>query len=215
MVLLSSPARSCRPLKGGKASNYQGGVRVNSFVAGGFVPSAQRGKKLEGLVGIWDVRRPSVCRPLSHGFRRRQPELQVLRSAWQLTRRSCAVLCYALSGTAPSPNSAVSQTSLTIERRRLGYRPWTASICGPMSAGRSRPRRERWCTWARARRLTMAGCAHVPGHSPIIRSLVCVQLSDRLVCTVYRHRATNSAGSVLSRTPKPANLVAPRRPFKA
>ena len=42
------------PLKGGKASNYQGGVRVNSFVSGGFIPAAQRGKKLEGLIGIWD-----------------------------------------------------------------------------------------------------------------------------------------------------------------
>ena len=42
------------PMKGGKASNWQGGVRVNSFVSGGFLPPAQRGKKLAGLVGIWD-----------------------------------------------------------------------------------------------------------------------------------------------------------------
>ena len=42
------------PLKGGKAGNWEGGVRVNGFVSGGFVPPAMRGKKLEGLVAGWD-----------------------------------------------------------------------------------------------------------------------------------------------------------------
>lgn len=42
------------PLRGGKASNWQGGVRVNAFVSGGFVPEAMRGKKLGGLAALWD-----------------------------------------------------------------------------------------------------------------------------------------------------------------
>jgi len=32
------------PLKGGKASNWEGGVRANAFVAGGAVPPARRGR---------------------------------------------------------------------------------------------------------------------------------------------------------------------------
>ena len=42
------------PLRGGKASNFEGGIRVNGFVSGGFVPPSQRGKKLDGLVTGWD-----------------------------------------------------------------------------------------------------------------------------------------------------------------
>jgi arylsulfatase B len=42
------------PLKGGKGSNWQGGVRVNSWASGGFIPASQRGKKLDGLVAVWD-----------------------------------------------------------------------------------------------------------------------------------------------------------------
>ncbi|XP_065826529.1 arylsulfatase J-like [Oscarella lobularis] len=42
------------PLKGGKQSNWQGGVRVNAFVSGGFVPRSMRGKKLEGYIAVCD-----------------------------------------------------------------------------------------------------------------------------------------------------------------
>ena len=43
-----------RPLRGGKGSNFQGGIRVNAFVSGGFIPEAARGRKLGGLVALWD-----------------------------------------------------------------------------------------------------------------------------------------------------------------
>jgi arylsulfatase I/J len=43
------------PLRGGKASNWQGGIRVNSWVSGGALPVAMHGKKLEGLTCVWDI----------------------------------------------------------------------------------------------------------------------------------------------------------------
>lgn len=42
------------PLRGGKGSNWEGGVRVNAWVSGGFVPTAMRGQKLDGLTAVWD-----------------------------------------------------------------------------------------------------------------------------------------------------------------
>ena len=42
------------PLKGGKYNNWEGGIRVNAFVSGGFLPASQRGTKYEGLVAGWD-----------------------------------------------------------------------------------------------------------------------------------------------------------------
>lgn len=42
------------PLKGGKASNWEGGIRVNAFVSGGLLPPHMKGRKLEGLVTLWD-----------------------------------------------------------------------------------------------------------------------------------------------------------------
>lgn len=42
------------PLKGGKNSNWEGGIRVNAFVSGGFVPEKVRGTKQSGLVAGWD-----------------------------------------------------------------------------------------------------------------------------------------------------------------
>uniref|UniRef100_A0A7S3YS59 Sulfatase N-terminal domain-containing protein n=2 Tax=Lotharella globosa TaxID=91324 RepID=A0A7S3YS59_9EUKA len=42
------------PLRGGKVSNFEGGIRVNAFVSGGYLPSHVRGTKYEGLVAGWD-----------------------------------------------------------------------------------------------------------------------------------------------------------------
>ena len=42
------------PLKGGKMSNFQGGVRVNAFVSGGFLPPSQRGKVTDGYITLSD-----------------------------------------------------------------------------------------------------------------------------------------------------------------
>eukprot|EP00040_Diaphanoeca_grandis_P016465 m.84937 g.84937 ORF g.84937 m.84937 type:complete len:573 (-) comp25821_c0_seq3:107-1825(-) len=42
------------PLKGGKASNWEGGIRVNGWVSGGLLKPDRQGIKLEGLTTIWD-----------------------------------------------------------------------------------------------------------------------------------------------------------------
>eukprot|EP01006_Ploeotia_vitrea_P006676 TRINITY_DN14375_c0_g1_i1.p1 TRINITY_DN14375_c0_g1~~TRINITY_DN14375_c0_g1_i1.p1 ORF type:complete len:553 (-),score=61.32 TRINITY_DN14375_c0_g1_i1:1318-2976(-) len=42
------------PLKGGKLTNWEGGIRVNAFVSGGFLPEARKGKMEEGYVTAWD-----------------------------------------------------------------------------------------------------------------------------------------------------------------
>ena len=42
------------PLTGGKFSNWEGGVRVNAFVAGGVLPAAMRGTTLHEYVTVWD-----------------------------------------------------------------------------------------------------------------------------------------------------------------
>ena len=42
------------PLKGGKASNWQGGLRVNAFASGGFLPEMMRGKKCDGYIHLAD-----------------------------------------------------------------------------------------------------------------------------------------------------------------
>merc|ERR1740121_1141039 len=42
------------PLKGGKASNWEGGIRVNALASGGFLPPKVRGTKQEGLMAGWD-----------------------------------------------------------------------------------------------------------------------------------------------------------------
>jgi arylsulfatase I/J len=43
------------PLKGGKRSNWEGGLRVNAFVSGGLLPAAVRGSKQSGLMAAWDM----------------------------------------------------------------------------------------------------------------------------------------------------------------
>ena len=42
------------PLKGGKYSDWEGGVRTNALISGGSVPEASRGGKYDGLVSIAD-----------------------------------------------------------------------------------------------------------------------------------------------------------------
>jgi hypothetical protein len=42
------------PLRGSKASNWEGGMRGNAFVSGGFLPITQRGTKLEENIHICD-----------------------------------------------------------------------------------------------------------------------------------------------------------------
>ena len=42
------------PLRGGKNNVFEGGVRVAAFVAGGFVPSAARGRSAEGYIHACD-----------------------------------------------------------------------------------------------------------------------------------------------------------------
>mmetsp|Transcript_61207 Transcript_61207/g.108908 ORF Transcript_61207/g.108908 Transcript_61207/m.108908 type:complete len:546 (+) Transcript_61207:157-1794(+) len=42
------------PLKGGKRSNWEGGIRVNAFVTGGLLPENVRGTKQTGLMAAWD-----------------------------------------------------------------------------------------------------------------------------------------------------------------
>ena len=42
------------PLKGGKHTDWQGGVRVNAFVSGGYLPEQMRGQKTEEYIHIAD-----------------------------------------------------------------------------------------------------------------------------------------------------------------
>ena len=42
------------PLRGGKATNYEGGIRVNAFVSGGFLPEKVRGTVNEEMIHITD-----------------------------------------------------------------------------------------------------------------------------------------------------------------
>ena len=42
------------PMRGGKTSNWQGGVRANALVSGGLIPQARRGQKEQGFVAVED-----------------------------------------------------------------------------------------------------------------------------------------------------------------
>ena len=42
------------PLRAGKFSNFEGGVRVNAFVSGGALPESRRGLTLKQLSTVWD-----------------------------------------------------------------------------------------------------------------------------------------------------------------
>merc|ERR1711920_715736 len=52
---VAGSASSNFPLRAGKASLFQGGVRAVSFVTGGFVPEKARGKAVNGLLQHVDV----------------------------------------------------------------------------------------------------------------------------------------------------------------
>lgn len=43
------------PLRGGKLSNWQGGIRVPAFVSGGFLPPAVRGGRSAAAATLWDI----------------------------------------------------------------------------------------------------------------------------------------------------------------
>ena len=42
------------PLRGGKFTNWEGGIRVNALVSGGALPAVRRGQKEEALITVWD-----------------------------------------------------------------------------------------------------------------------------------------------------------------
>ena len=42
------------PLRGGKLTDWQGGIRVNAFVSGGYLPEKMRGQKTEGYIHLAD-----------------------------------------------------------------------------------------------------------------------------------------------------------------
>ena len=42
------------PLRGGKYSMWEGGIRVNAFASGGYLPDSVRGSKLEGIIHVAD-----------------------------------------------------------------------------------------------------------------------------------------------------------------
>jgi len=42
------------PLKGGKYNDWEGGVRTNAFMSGGFIPEHRRGSKFHGVISIAD-----------------------------------------------------------------------------------------------------------------------------------------------------------------
>lgn len=48
------------PLRGGKLSDFEGGVRVNAFISGGALPSSLRGTKRDGTIAIADLH-ATIC----------------------------------------------------------------------------------------------------------------------------------------------------------
>ncbi len=42
------------PLRGGKHSDFEGGVRANALVTGGYLPQNRRGKSMDGYIHICD-----------------------------------------------------------------------------------------------------------------------------------------------------------------
>jgi len=42
------------PLRGGKTSDFEGGIRISSFASGGFIPAVMRGKKINDYIHVAD-----------------------------------------------------------------------------------------------------------------------------------------------------------------
>lgn len=65
------------PLRGGKLTNWEGGIRVNAFVSGGFLPPAVRGTRHNGLATLWDWygtrAKPAIERRMRRGCPARGP----------------------------------------------------------------------------------------------------------------------------------------------
>ena len=61
LYLNGSSGANNYPLRGGKVSNWEGGVRTNAFLSGGVVPAAKRGSTHDDLVACWDWF-SSLCR---------------------------------------------------------------------------------------------------------------------------------------------------------
>merc|ERR1719454_1494604 len=47
-------AANNHPLRGGKLSDWEGGVRTNAFLSGGYVPPERRGSRFSGVISIAD-----------------------------------------------------------------------------------------------------------------------------------------------------------------
>merc|ERR1712190_174520 len=47
-------AATNRPLRGGKMSDWEGGIRVNAFASGGFIPASERGIQVDKSIHIAD-----------------------------------------------------------------------------------------------------------------------------------------------------------------
>ena len=50
----SRAPRTITPLRGGKYSDFEGGVRTTTFISGGYVPSERRGQVHSGVVSVAD-----------------------------------------------------------------------------------------------------------------------------------------------------------------
>jgi len=53
-IVLEESAANNHPLRGGKYSTFEGGIRSAAFVSGGFVPTSMQGTKLDEMIHIAD-----------------------------------------------------------------------------------------------------------------------------------------------------------------
>ena len=54
MVVQCMDSANNYPLRGGKFSDWQGGIRVNAFVSGGYLPDKMRGQKTDSYIHLTD-----------------------------------------------------------------------------------------------------------------------------------------------------------------